>query len=154
MIFQLAKLSGYLPWALWRTHQCAMQPCLSFPPFQLTLLPGPSCRNHESQAQVHTWTCPCVQQNARELLYNSCGNEEQMKVKGALLPCLGLALSVGPLQMLLDQCSSRDRCSKGVGLRERICWSPSKEAPSELSNPFSSISSCRATENPDCPGGN
>lgn len=77
-----------------------------------------------------------------------------MKVKGALLLCLGLALSVGPLQMPLDQGSSRNGCNKGVGLRERICWSPSKEAPSELSNPFSSVSSCRATEKPDCPGEN
>lgn len=84
-----------------------MQLCLSFLPFQLTLLPAPPCKNHESQAQVHTWTCPCTQENAREWLYNSHGNEEQMEVKGALFLCLGLALSVGPLHMPLDQCQSR-----------------------------------------------
>lgn len=84
-----------------------MQPCLIFLPFQLTLLPAPPCKIHKSQAQIRIWTCPCTQGSARELLYNICGNEEQTKVNGALLLCLGVALRVGPLQMLLDQCQSR-----------------------------------------------
>lgn len=49
----------------------------------------------------------CIQENARELLYNNCGDEEEMKAKGVLLLSLGFVLSVGLLQMLLDKCQSR-----------------------------------------------
>lgn len=80
-----------------------MQICLSFLPFQFTLLAALKNLGESGTGSYLFY----IQENARVLLYNSCGNEEGINAKGALLLSLGFILSVGLLQMLLDQCQSQ-----------------------------------------------
>lgn len=134
MIFQLAKLPGRLPWALWRTHQWILQICLSFLPFQFTLL---STLQKLGESGTGSYLGMFyIQENARELLYNRQWGRNEGKGSSAALSGVcpeswTPANATGSMPV-----SGTSVAKKRIGLRERICWSPgthwSQSAPAEL----------------------